>query len=98
MAKKIVWTIKAKNELIDILEYWIYRNKSNTFSIKLNTLIAQQLGLVAKFPDIGRTTDIPNVSIKVINNYLLYYEVVDEVLYVLSIRHTSRNPKTLRIK
>lgn len=98
MAQKIVWTVKAKNELIDILEYWIYRNKSNSFSIKLNALIANQLNLVAKFPDIGRNTDIPNVSIKVINNYLLYYEVVNETLFVLSIRHTSRNPKTLRIK
>lgn len=98
MAKQIVWTVKAKNELIDILEYWINRNKSNSFSIKLNRLFEQQLNLIAEFPKIGRKTDIPNVSIKVVHKYLLYYQIIGEYIYVLTIRHGSRNPKTLKLK
>ncbi|HZH86498.1 MAG TPA: hypothetical protein VFD77_04210 [Brumimicrobium sp.] len=31
MAGKIVWTNKAKLELIDILQYWVIRNKSNKY-------------------------------------------------------------------
>ncbi|MGS2738008.1 type II toxin-antitoxin system RelE/ParE family toxin [Sinomicrobium sp. M5D2P17] len=98
MAKKIIWTKKAKNEFIDILQYWINKNKSNTFSIKLNALIEEQLDLILDFPEIGKTTDIPNVYVKIIQKYLLYYEFVDDILYVLTIRHGSRNPKTLKVK
>lgn len=98
MAKKIIWTNKAKRELIDILKYWIERNKSNTFSIKLNNLITEQLKLIAEFPESGKRTDIPNVSLKIIHKYLLYYEMADENIYILTIRHGSKNPQTLKLK
>ena len=98
MAKQIIWTTKAKNELIDILDYWNNRNKSKAFSIKLNDLIEEQLNLIAEFPNIGRETDIQNVSIKIIQKYLLYYQIADEKIFVLTIRHGSKNPKTLKLK
>ena len=66
MAKQIVWSRKAQNELLEILEYWVNRNKSNTFSLKLNCLIDEQLKLILEFPKIKRKTDIDNVYIKVI--------------------------------
>ena len=98
MAKKIIWSRKAQVELIEILEYWINRNKSNTFSIKLNELVDQQLKLLTENPKIGRKTDIENVYIKVIHKYLLYYELVENELHVLTIRHGSKNPKTLKLE
>lgn len=98
MAEKIIWTVKAKKELIEILQYWIERNKSNNFSSKLNSLIESQLNLIIEQPKIGRKTDIPNVYIKVIHKYLLYYEFINNTLYILTIRHGSQNPKTLNIK
>ena len=98
MVNQVVWTLKARNELIDIIEYWIFRNKSNTFSLKLNSLIQEQLKLVSEFPEIGKITDIPGVNVTIVNNYMLYYEIADNSIYVLTLRHTSRNPKTIRIK
>ena len=98
MAKKIIWSRKAQVELIEILGYWINRNKSNTFSIKLNELVDEQLKLLTENPKIGRKTDIENVYIKVIHKYLLYYELVENELHVLTIRHGSKNPKTLKLE
>ncbi|WP_313214922.1 type II toxin-antitoxin system RelE/ParE family toxin [Soonwooa sp.] len=98
MAKKIIWSRKAQVELIEILEYWINRNKSNTFSIKLNELVDEQLKLLTANPKIGRKTDIENVYIKIIHKYLLYYELVENELHVLTIRHGSKNPKTLKLE
>lgn len=98
MANKIIWTNKAKIELFEIFEYWNNRNKSNNFSFKLNSLIQEQLNLIIDFPEIGRKTDIPNVSVKIIHKYLLYYEIIENTLFVLTIRHGSRNPKTLKIQ
>lgn len=98
MAQQIIWTKKAKKELIDILQYWINRNNSNTFSIKLNSLIENQLNTIAEYPKVCRSTDIPNIHVKIIYKYLLYYEVLNDSINVLTIRHGSRNPKTLKIK
>ncbi|WP_312824304.1 type II toxin-antitoxin system RelE/ParE family toxin [Epilithonimonas sp.] len=98
MAEKIVWTLKAKNELVEILQYWINRNKSNVFSLKLNSLIEAQLNLILEQPKIGRKTDIPNVYIKIIHKYLLYYEFVNGTLYILTIRHGSQNLENVELK
>lgn len=98
MAQKIVWTQKAKRELIDILQYWVDRNKSNIFSLKLNSLIESQLNLILEQPKIGRKTDLPNVYIKVIHKYLLYYEFVNDTLYNLTIRHGSQNSENIQLK
>ena len=98
MAEKIVWTLKAKNELVEILQYWIDRNKSNAFSLKLNSLIEAQLYLILEQPKIGRKTDIPNVYIKIIHKYLLYYEFVNGILYILTIRHGSQNSENVELK
>ena len=98
MARKIIWTENARVELFDIFEYWNDRNKSKLFSIKLNDLINLQLSLIAEFPLITRETHIPNVHVKIVHKYLLYYEVKEEMLVILSIRHGSKDPETLRLK
>ena len=46
----------------------------------------------------GRKTDIRNVNLKVIHKYLLYYQISNEEIYILTIRHGSKNPKSLRLK
>lgn len=98
MAGKIIWAPKAKSELLEILKYWLNRNKSNTYSLKLNTLIQEQLLFILEFPKICRKTDIENVYVKIIGSYLLFYELENGNLHVLTIRHGKRNPKTLKLK
>lgn len=58
MAKrKITWTKKANLERTEILEYWINRNKSKTYSTKLNELIKDTLKSLSENPHIGRKSD-----------------------------------------
>lgn len=98
MVRKIIWTENARGELFDIFEYWNDRNKSKLFSIRLNDLINLQLSLIAQFPLSARETHIPNVRVKIIHKYLLYYEIKKGALVILSIRHGSKDPETLRLK
>lgn len=98
MAGEIIWSPKAKSELIEILEYWVNRNKSNVYSLKINQLIQEQLIFILEFPKIGRKTDIKIVYVKIIIDYLLYYEIEKGNLHVLTIRHGKKNPKTLALK
>ena len=94
MAKrKIIWTKTANVERKKILEYWFLRNKSKRFSIKLNFLILQSLELLRENPTIGRLTNVNNVRVKLIREYLLLYEFTDSELIVLSIWDARRNIK-----
>jgi toxin YoeB len=95
MVGKIIWTIRAKEELFEILEYWNERNGSSSYSVKLNKLILNNLLKLIKRPHSGRPTDIQNVRVKLVNRYFVYYEVIAANIYVLSIRHEKRNPETL---
>jgi len=99
MAKrKVVWTKKANEERKQILAYWIERNQSKTFSIKLNKLIKETLQITALYPDTGRKTTIKNVRVKIIRDYLLFYEATKTTLVVFAIWDGRRNDNALNIK
>ena len=98
MAKQIVWTHTAQIERKEILEYWIKRNKTKTFSIKLNKLFISALKDVSKNPFIGRKTDVQNVRAKIVRDYLLFYEVTTEFIYVLSVWDTRRDSSSRLLK
>jgi hypothetical protein len=45
MAFKIIWTVKAQNDRVEILQYWIDRNKSTLFAAKLNEIFNERVEL-----------------------------------------------------
>lgn len=95
MAKRIVWTRKACLDIIAILEYWQRRNKSNTYSKKLNKLFVQSVLIISKYPEIGKRTDIENVRVKIIKEYLVFYEIIGQEIIVLTIIDGRRDPSLL---
>jgi toxin YoeB len=95
MAGEIVWTLRAKKELFEILEYCNERNGTSSYSLKLNNLILVNLQKLIKQPKIGKVTNIENVRVQRVDKYYLYYEMEVNDLYVLSVRHVKRNPETL---
>jgi len=50
MAKQIIWSLTAQLDRKEILLYWINRNKSRTYSKKLNKLFIEAIQLIAEFP------------------------------------------------
>lgn len=99
MAKrKINWTEKANFERKEILQYWINRNKSKRYSIKLNKLFVETLKKTAENPMIGRKTDFDeNVRVKIVRDYLLFYKFDDKQLKVLSIWDGNRDDNKLEV-
>ena len=62
MAKyKIEWSIEARLDLIDILEFYINRNSSNSYNKKLNSKINRSLKLITNNPLIGLKSQIESV-------------------------------------
>ncbi len=100
MAKrKINWTEKANLERKEILQYWINRNKSKRYSIKLNKLFVETIKKTAENPMIGRKTDFDeNIRVKIVRAYLLFYKFDDKQLKVLSIWDGNRDDNKLEIE
>ena len=96
MVRKIIWSKKAIQQRKDILAYWSERNQSDVYSKKLNTLLRNEVKILAKYPNIGRMSDIENVRIRVIKNYLLFYQEKNKALQILSIWDNRQNPEKMK--
>jgi toxin YoeB len=98
MAKReIVWSNKARNDLFQILEYFILRNGSKNYSIKLNKSINKTIRLIAKYPAIGFKTDMDTIRAIVEGNYIIFYRIHDSHLEIITIWDTRNDPDKIDI-
>lgn len=98
MVKRITWSPKAQKERKEILEYWFKRNRSKSYTKKLNRLFLEAINLIKEYPEIGKPTNLDNVRAKIIRDYIMFYEINDDVLFILSIWDTRQNPENLNLK
>lgn len=77
---------------------WKMHNGSTAYAVKLNDLFKKAVKLIATHPRIGRLSNVDDVRIKLVKDYLLIYEVKEETVHVLAVWHGSRNPEELGIK
>jgi plasmid stabilization system protein ParE len=92
MAKQIAWSSRAQDDRKQILNYWKLRNKSSSYSRKLNQLFKVAAKLIAEHPNIGKQTDTANVRVKIIRDYLMIYEETDIRITILTIWDTRQDP------
>jgi plasmid stabilization system protein ParE len=99
MAKrKIVWSNRAKIRLYAILDFYIVRNKSKVYSIKLQKLISKEVNLLLKQPDLGLKTSEDTTRGLIIENYIVYYEISEDKIIIHTIWDCRQNPDDKIIK
>ena len=76
--RKIIWSHRAKLDLLKILDYFNKRNGSNTFSNKLNARFRKSIRLLINQPNLGLMTDIANVRILLEGDYAVFYQADDD--------------------
>jgi addiction module RelE/StbE family toxin len=96
MVKQVVWSLRAQNERKQILDYWRTRNKSNSYSKKLDKLFRESVRIIKDFPQVGKTTDERNARIKIVKDYLLIYEETESQILILTIWDSRRDPDRLK--
>ena len=92
MAKQIIWTRHAHLNRFQILDYWIKRNKSAIYSIKLNQIFEETALLLSKHPQIGKETDVPNVRIRIVKDYFFTYRETESMIEILTIWDSRQDP------
>jgi plasmid stabilization system protein ParE len=99
MAKrKIVWSNRAKIRLYAILDFYIKRNKSKVYSIKLQKLISKEVNLLLKQPDLGLKTSEETTRGLIIQDYIVYYEITEDKIIIHTIWDCRQNPDDKIIK
>jgi toxin YoeB len=99
MAKrKIVWSDRAKKRLYGILEFYIERNKSKSYSIKLFKLLHKEVKLLLKYPDLGLKTSEESVRGLIIDTFIVYYEVTEDKIIIHTIWDCRQDPDSKIIK
>lgn len=99
MAKrKIVWSHKARIKLFMILEFYAERNMSKIYSKKLYSKFSKELSLLITQPEIGIKTELDSVRGLIVEEFILFYEVTNEMIIVHTLWDTRQNPSDLRIK
>ncbi|NBP68410.1 MAG: type II toxin-antitoxin system RelE/ParE family toxin [Cytophagia bacterium] len=67
------------------------------FSEKLERLFNETAILLSEFPEIGIKTDYPDIRIKVIKNYKLFYQNFPDKIQIIRVWDNRQNPDNLEI-
>ena len=99
MAKRvIVWTRTADIQLVGILEYWVKRNKSASYSKKLLDDVLQKTKQIANNPFIFKRTDFGETRVSTLGNYSIFYRVTKDEIIVTAFWDNRQDPvKLLKI-
>ena len=90
---KIEWSIEARLDLLDILNFYIDRNKSVVYSKKLKSKINSSIKLISKNPLIGLQTQIVSVRAFVSGDYQIIYEIINDLIMIVMIWDCRRDPE-----
>ncbi|MGG7035958.1 MAG: type II toxin-antitoxin system RelE/ParE family toxin [Flavobacterium sp.] len=97
-ARKTVWTVAARESRISIFLYWNKRNKSTSYSRKLNQLFQEALKQIETFPKSSIELGHSDVRLKVASHFEIIYQISDTQITILDIWDTRQNPQNFPIK
>ncbi len=90
---KVEWSLEARLDLIDILEFYIKRNGNSTYSRKLFATINKIIRLLSNNPYLGKKTDDPSIRALVTGDYQIIYEITDKMILIVMIWDCRRDPE-----
>ena len=91
MARQIIWSPRAANDLRDICEY--IAKDSNYYAREVARNIYKRIEDLPKFPRSGREVpeyDDVNLREKIYKSYRIVYRIKPEIIEIVTIHHSSR--------
>lgn len=96
--RKIIWSPRAKLDLVSILDFYITRNGTKTYSLKLNAAIRSSIRLLEKHPEIGVKVDIKNLRNLIQGDFSIFYEIKSDTIEIITVWDSRQDPDKLEIK
>lgn len=99
MAKKeIIWSDLAKLEFSNVLEFYFYRNGNSNYSLKLLEEVEELLQTLSQSEFIGRLTSNKITRVIPMKVYLIFYEINNDRIEIVSFWDNRQNPENRKIK
>lgn len=99
MAKReIVWSKLAKLQLKNVLEFYVQRNGSSHYSLKLLKDVEELLETLSNSELIGRLTSNKFTRVISIKAYLIFYEINDNRIEIISFWDNRQNMENRKVK
>ncbi len=92
-AKEIIWSSRAKQELKDTLEFFAERNGNSDYSLKILFEVEDITTTLSKSEFIGRLTSNKITRVIPMKVYLIFYEINNDVIEIVSFWDNRQNPK-----
>ncbi|NQW36670.1 MAG: type II toxin-antitoxin system RelE/ParE family toxin [Flavobacteriales bacterium] len=92
---KIFWTHTAVKQRNYIFSYWNSRNKSTSYTKKLNQSIKERTSLLKSNPKIGKKTEFKETRIVSLGHYSILYKKIDLKIIITGFWDNRQQPKKL---
>ena len=93
--RKIIWTETAARQRKSILEYWLHRNQSPTYSLKLLRLSNAKANLIAENPLKYKAAEFPDTHVAAMGHFSLFYKITDSAIIITAFWDNRQDPKEL---
>ncbi|MTI19799.1 type II toxin-antitoxin system RelE/ParE family toxin [Fulvivirga sp. RKSG066] len=93
--RQVVWTQTAASQRRSILEYWINRNKSNNYSIKILRLSNDKTKVIAQNPKLFRLADFPDTHMAAMGHFSIFYKFNAKEVIITAFWDNRQDPKKL---
>jgi plasmid stabilization system protein ParE len=92
---KVFWTQTANRQRDHIFDYWNTRNKSKSYSKKLNLAIIEKIQLLKFHPEMGKTTNFGSTRAISMRHYSILYKTDNSRLIITGFWDNRQNPAKL---
>ncbi len=96
MAKRIIWSKRAKEDKRSILNYWLKRNTSNVYPKRLNTLLKIAIKTISESTIPRKKTDYGDAYVKIVKDYFIIYDEDPTTIFILNIWDSRQDPEKLK--
>ncbi|TNE78801.1 MAG: type II toxin-antitoxin system RelE/ParE family toxin [Bacteroidetes bacterium] len=96
MAKRTVrWTRTADIQFVGVLEYWVKRNKSASYSKKLIKKVANRTKKISENPFIFKEANYKDIRVSILDNFSIFFKVTDEEILITAFWDNRQDPNKL---
>ncbi|WP_172919645.1 type II toxin-antitoxin system RelE/ParE family toxin [Capnocytophaga canis] len=100
--RSIKWSYVAEQEYVDVLQFWISHNSSNTYSQKIMKAVEEAEDMLMKNPFIAEEKEdhkdgnvLRYRKLIILQNFSLIY-IVRDMIEIVSFWDNRQNPKQLK--
>ena len=94
--KEVIWTNSAKKQLFTIMDYYAKRNKSDVYSLKLESNIKAKIKSINLKIALPRKTGVENLFYFTFNHIATFFSIQNSIITVKLVIDERRNPKRIK--